>query len=68
MACQIGLVAFGQIVVDVGPVFVEGVAHFVEDGEAEARAVGHKAVGAGGERAVHGQEAGHGELERESSR
>lgn len=63
MARQIGLAAFGQVVVDVGPVFVEGVAHFVEDGEAETRAVGNKTVGAGGEGAVHGQEAGHGELE-----
>ena len=63
MAGQIRLVGFSKIVVDVGAVFVEGVAHFMEYVEAESFAISNKSVGTGYKSAVVWEVACHDELE-----
>ena len=60
--CQIGLGGLGKVVVDVGTVFLQRVAHFMQDVEAKPFAIGNKAVGTRHKGAIQGQVTRHGKL------
>lgn len=59
---EVGLIGFVKEVVNVGTVFIKGIAHFVENVESKSFAVGDKTVDKREEGAVERENAGHGKF------